>query len=73
VPVKPNNYPEPSAHVVAGRAKWALEECFGLSNFEVNLTRLSSGARTALQHRRSKQNEFIYALGASRVAAAPNP
>ncbi|MCR9142425.1 MAG: cupin domain-containing protein [bacterium] len=55
-------YPEPFAAVVAGREKRKLGEFFGLKNFGVNLTRLAPGAASALLHKHSKQDEFIYVL-----------
>src|SRR5258706_12289341 len=59
---KPTNYPEPFASRMAGRLKRPLGDVFGLSNFGVNLTRLSPGAVSALRHAHTKQDEFIYIL-----------
>lgn len=59
---KPSNYPEPFASRVAGRVKRPLGDLFGLRNFGVNLTRLKPGAISALHHRHSVQDEFIYVL-----------
>jgi uncharacterized cupin superfamily protein len=59
---KPSNYPQPFASRMAGREKRPLGDLFGLSNFGVNLTRLSPGAVSALRHAHSKQDEFIYVL-----------
>jgi uncharacterized cupin superfamily protein len=56
------NYPEPYASLVKGRLKRKLGECFGLTNFGVNLTDLSPGAMSALAHSHSKQDEFILVL-----------
>ncbi|HKE11184.1 MAG TPA: cupin domain-containing protein [Myxococcota bacterium] len=56
------NYPEPFASRMAGREKRPLGDLFALQNFGVNLTRLSPGARSALHHRHSLQDEFIYVL-----------
>jgi uncharacterized cupin superfamily protein len=47
---------------MAGREKRPLGDLFGLTNFGVNLTRLASGAISALRHAHSKQDEFIYIL-----------
>jgi uncharacterized cupin superfamily protein len=47
---------------MAGRLKRPLGDVFGLSNFGVNLTRLSPGAVSALRHAHTKQDEFIYIL-----------
>jgi uncharacterized cupin superfamily protein len=60
--VKSTNYPEPFASRVSGRRKHPLGDLFGLRNFGVNLTRLAPGAATALHHRHSRQDEFIYVL-----------
>jgi uncharacterized cupin superfamily protein len=59
---KPSNYPEPFASQMAGREKRPLGDLFGLRNFGVNLTRLAPGARSALHHRHSRQDEFVYVL-----------
>jgi uncharacterized cupin superfamily protein len=59
---KPSNYPEPFASRMAGREKRPLGDLFGLRNFGVNLTRLAPGARSALHHRHSRQDEFVYVL-----------
>jgi uncharacterized cupin superfamily protein len=55
-------YPEQFAARVAGREKRPLGDLFGLKNFGVNLTRLAPGAESALLHRHSRQDEFIYVL-----------
>jgi uncharacterized cupin superfamily protein len=59
---RPSNYPEQFALRMAGREKRPLGDLFGLTNFGVNLTRLSPGASSALRHRHSRQDEFIYVL-----------
>lgn len=59
---KASNYPEPFAARVAGREKRPLGDVFGLTNFGVNLTRLAPGAQSALLHRHSRQDEFVYVL-----------
>ncbi len=59
---KPSNYPEPFASQMAGREKQPLGDVFGLQNFGVNRTRLAPGARSALHHRHSRQDEFVYVL-----------
>ena len=56
------NYPEPFASRVAGREKRALGDAFGLTNFGVNLTRLSPGAVSSLRHAHQRQDEFVYIL-----------
>lgn len=57
---KPSNYPEPFFSRMAKREKRPLGDLFGLTNFGVNLTRLFPGGESALLHRHSKQDEFIY-------------
>ncbi len=59
---RPSNYPEPFASRMRGREKRQLGDVFGLKNFGVNLTRLDPGAESALLHRHSRQDEFIYVL-----------
>ena len=59
---KPSNYPEPFFSRMAGREKRPLGDMFGLKNFGVNLTRLIPGAQSALLHRHSRQDEFVYIL-----------
>ena len=59
---KPSNYPEPFFSRMARRAKRPLGDIFGLKNFGVNLTRLAPGGESALMHRHSRQDEFIYIL-----------
>mgnify|MGYP001427368704 CR=1 FL=1 len=60
--MKPSNYPPPFAARMEGRVKRPLGDLFGLANFGVNLTRLEPGAVSALQHRHSRQDEFVYVL-----------
>jgi len=64
---KPSLYPEPFASRMAGREKRQLGDIFGLSNFGVNLTRLSPGAVSALRHAHAKQDEFVYILAGHPV------
>jgi len=59
---KPSTYPEPFFSRMAKREKRALGDFFGLSNFGVNLTRLKPGGESALLHRHSKQDEFVFIL-----------
>ena len=59
---KPSNYPEPFFSRMSRREKRQLGDVFGLSNFGVNLTRLSPGGESSLLHRHSRQDEFIYIL-----------
>lgn len=59
---KPSVYPEPYFSRMLKREKRTLGDLFGLKNFGVNLTRLAPGGESALLHRHSKQDEFIYVL-----------
>ena len=59
---KPTNYPAAFAARMYGREKRPLGDLFGLRNFGVNLTRLAPGGQSALFHRHSRQDEFVYIL-----------
>lgn len=59
---KATNYPEPFASRMRGRVKRPLGDVFGLTNFGVNLTDLAPAAESALLHRHSRQDEFVYIL-----------
>ena len=59
---RPSSYPEPFASRVSGRVKRQLGAVFGLTNFGVNLTVLEPGAESALLHRHTKVDEFIFIL-----------
>lgn len=59
---KPSNYPEPFFSRMGKREKRPLGDLFGLNNFGVNLTKLKPGGESALLHRHSRQDEFIYIL-----------
>lgn len=60
--LKPSNYPEPFFSRMGKREKRPLGDLFGLKNFGVNLTRLRPGGESALLHRHSRQDEFVYVL-----------
>lgn len=62
VNIKNSHYPEPFASLMTDRQKRKLGDMFGLSKFGVNLTVLAPGGSSALCHRHSKQDEFIYVL-----------
>jgi uncharacterized cupin superfamily protein len=61
-PAAKTNYPAPFAARVDGRVKRRLGDAVGLKNFGVNLTRLAPGSMSALLHRHSIQDEFVYVL-----------
>lgn len=52
-------YPAPFRAVVAGRRARRLAEAFGLTQFGVNLVRLTPGAASALRHAHSAEDEFV--------------
>jgi uncharacterized cupin superfamily protein len=55
-------YPAEYAGPLQGRAKRALGDQFGLSQFGVNLTTLAPGAASAERHWHRVEDEFIYVL-----------
>jgi len=57
-----SGYPAPFAEAVAGRAKRALGNALGLSNFGVNLVTLAPGAASSQRHWHSRQDEFVWVL-----------
>ena len=59
---KPSSYPEPFFSRMGQREKRPLGDLFGLKNFGVNLTKLTPGGESALLHRHSKQDEFVFIL-----------
>lgn len=59
---KPSNYPEPFYSRMLRREKRPLGDLFGLKNFGVNLTRIAPGGESALMHRHTRQDEFVYVL-----------
>ncbi|MCH9806486.1 MAG: cupin domain-containing protein [Alphaproteobacteria bacterium] len=61
-PSKPSVYPKPFRSRVEGREKRKLGDFFGLKNFGMNQTTLAPGSESALLHRHSRQDEFIYIL-----------
>lgn len=62
-----SGYPEPFRSMVSGRSKQPLGDRFGLVNFGVNRTTLEPGAFSALLHRHSRQDEFVYILAGHPV------
>jgi uncharacterized cupin superfamily protein len=55
-------YPPPYAATVAGRAKRALGDLFGLSQFGVNLTVLAPGTSSSERHWHETEDEFVFVL-----------
>lgn len=64
---RPIAYPVVFHAQIGTRVKRPLGDLFGLGNFGVNLTTLEPGARSALQHRHSAQDEFIYIVEGEAV------
>ncbi len=69
---KPSNYPEPFFSRMAKREKRPLGELFGLANFGINLTTLHPGGESALLHRHTKQDEFVFILKGSPMLVTEN-
>lgn len=59
---KPSNYPAPYAAMMSGRIKRPLGDLFGLTSFGVNHVTMEAGAMSALMHRHSTSDEWIYVL-----------
>jgi uncharacterized cupin superfamily protein len=60
-------YPDAFKAAVAGRAKRRLGDALGLKHFGVNVTTIKPGARSALRHWHSREDEFIYVLSGELV------
>jgi uncharacterized cupin superfamily protein len=63
----PIAYPVSFHAQIGNRIKRPLGDLFGLKNFGVNITTLAPGARSALQHSHSLQDEFIFILAGEAV------
>jgi uncharacterized cupin superfamily protein len=63
----PIAYPVSFHAQIGNRIKRPLGDLFGLKNFGVNITTLAPGARSALQHNHSRQDEFIFILAGEAV------
>ncbi|MDA0704532.1 MAG: cupin domain-containing protein [Proteobacteria bacterium] len=57
-----STYPEPFAGRCAARAKRALGNALGLSNFGVNLVEVPPGVESSMRHWHERQDEFVYML-----------
>ena len=57
-----SGYPEPFRAAVAGRAKRALGDPFGLTQFGVNLVDLPAGCWSSQRHWHSHEDEFVYVV-----------
>jgi uncharacterized cupin superfamily protein len=64
---KGSTYPAPFAEMAKDRAKQALGNGAGLTQFGVNLTRLPPGAWSSQRHWHSSEDEFVYVLSGEVV------
>jgi uncharacterized cupin superfamily protein len=63
VPVRSGTfYPAEFQAECTGRHKQALGDVIGLTQFGVNITRISPGAASSLRHYHEQEDEFIYVL-----------
>jgi uncharacterized cupin superfamily protein len=62
-PRRGSSYPEPFRAAVEGRAKHALGDATGLTQFGVNLVELPPGCWSAQRHWHTHEDEFVYVLG----------
>jgi len=63
VPVKTGTrYPKEMQGASESREKRALGDALGLTNFGVNLVRMSPGTESSIRHWHTKSGEFIYVL-----------
>jgi uncharacterized cupin superfamily protein len=70
VPVKSGTfYPAEFQAECRGRHKQALGDVVGLTQFGVNITRISPGAASALRHWHEQEDEFIFMLEGELVLA----
>jgi uncharacterized cupin superfamily protein len=70
VPVKSGTfYPAEFQAECSGRHKQALGDAAGLTQFGVNITRISAGTASALRHWHEQEDEFIYMLEGELVLA----
>jgi uncharacterized cupin superfamily protein len=60
VALRPGAYPPPFDKMIAGREKHPLGDALGLKNYGVNLVRLKPGARSAMRHWHTLQDEFVW-------------
>jgi uncharacterized cupin superfamily protein len=57
-----STYPAPFGENLAGRAKRALGDALGISQFGVNLVTLAPGSWSSQRHWHAKEDEFVYIL-----------
>jgi uncharacterized cupin superfamily protein len=57
-----SSYPPPHDKLVAGRSRKRLVDEVSLTQFGVNLTKLTPGAYSSLRHWHENQDEFVFLL-----------
>jgi uncharacterized cupin superfamily protein len=62
-----SSYPSPFAERMGKRQKRPLGDLFGLKNFGVNLTTLEPGGESALMHRHTTQDEFVFIVSGTPI------
>jgi uncharacterized cupin superfamily protein len=62
VALRPGAYPPPFDKEIVGREKRPLGDALGLKNFGVNLVTLKPGAKSAMRHWHTLQDEFIWVV-----------
>jgi uncharacterized cupin superfamily protein len=55
-------YPAPYRDLLAGRARAALGNLFGLDQFGVNIVTLDPGSWSSMRHWHQTEDEFVYVL-----------
>ena len=65
--VRRSGYPEPYRSLMGERSKKRLSNVCGLTKFGVNLVTLGPGARSALRHWHTLEDEFVYILSGEVV------
>jgi uncharacterized cupin superfamily protein len=69
--VRGSGYPEPYKSRMGDRVKRKLGDACGLTKFGVNLVTLGPGGQSALRHRHTLEDEFVYVLS-GEVALVTN-
>jgi uncharacterized cupin superfamily protein len=62
-----SSYPEPYREAQRKRYNRRLADHAGLTNYGVNLVRVSPGGQSSARHAHSKQDEFVYVLAGEFV------
>ena len=62
-----SGYPEPYRSLMGDRSKKRLGDACGITKFGVNLVTLGPGARSALRHWHTLEDEFVYVVAGEVV------